>query len=284
MTINDPEVLQDYHDIMIPKAIEYSAGILDYFFRGKLEVVSVVWNSTQYTITVRNQSGQELVTGGKFTVWKDDAGNRSPVGSVVTLNQNVADGTTWQFNFPGPQVTTTTKFIVVYQGTIGLTGGQASDPVDQNIAIAAKQFTVGPGILCPANSAPTIDQLVWVPNVNNDLNLSPSGGDIAVNATVVGDANAIKRSEFSTTLCVEAPPSQHYTVEVSWDLTWTTLGTGFAYSVEFVLNHGTDNLEFLYAGVFNTYGPTHLQGTHTFEVTTVRLKFSRQRFQPCNYC
>src|SRR5690606_22286265 len=35
-TIKDDKVLENYHAILIPKAIEYSAGILDYFFRGNL--------------------------------------------------------------------------------------------------------------------------------------------------------------------------------------------------------------------------------------------------------
>lgn len=39
-TINDPVVLRDYHNWMIPKAIEYSAGLLDYFFRGRLFCVA----------------------------------------------------------------------------------------------------------------------------------------------------------------------------------------------------------------------------------------------------
>src|SRR5207244_8146119 len=31
-TIDDENVLKDYHDKLIPKAVEYSAGLLDYFF------------------------------------------------------------------------------------------------------------------------------------------------------------------------------------------------------------------------------------------------------------
>ncbi len=38
LTIDDPEVKKNYHDILIPKAVQYSAGLLDYFFRGRMEV------------------------------------------------------------------------------------------------------------------------------------------------------------------------------------------------------------------------------------------------------
>jgi hypothetical protein len=157
-TINDPNVLDDYHAILIPKAVKYSAGILDYFFRGRIEVVDVVWNATQYTITIRNQSGQQLASGGTFTVLREDAnGNRTPVTpqNGVALTQNVADNGIWQFNFPGPQVTTPTRFIVVYRGTIGLDGVNPSDPVDAGIAIAAKQFTMGGAVF--VWGTPTLD-------------------------------------------------------------------------------------------------------------------------------
>ncbi|MFO1511520.1 MAG: hypothetical protein U1F83_01170 [Verrucomicrobiota bacterium] len=147
-TIDDPNVLYDYHSILIPKAIDYSAGLLDYYFRGKLEVVSVDWDGTQYVITIRNQSGQPLATGGKFFVLKDDASgnNRTYVTAQagVSLPQDLADGNTWQFNFPGPEIITATKFTLVYQGTVGPASGSSSDPVDVGIAIAAKSFTLGP--------------------------------------------------------------------------------------------------------------------------------------------
>jgi hypothetical protein len=38
LTINDPNVLQEYHQYLIPRAVEYSAGLLDYFFRLQLDV------------------------------------------------------------------------------------------------------------------------------------------------------------------------------------------------------------------------------------------------------
>ena len=37
LTLHDDKVLQEYHEKLIPKAIEYSAGILDYFFRGTMD-------------------------------------------------------------------------------------------------------------------------------------------------------------------------------------------------------------------------------------------------------
>ncbi len=165
VTINDPNVLQDYHSILIPKAIEYSAGILDYFFRGQLEVVDVVWDDQltppQYTITILNKSGQELSAGHFMVLSEDASGNRTAVtpSPGVPLTQTVADNATWQFNIPGPEATTPTKSILVYKGTIGLNGSNPnnpSDPVDADIAIAAKQFALG----CPAAELVSINETI----------------------------------------------------------------------------------------------------------------------------
>lgn len=37
-TVDDPEVSKDYADKLIPRAVGYSAGFLDYFFRGEMEI------------------------------------------------------------------------------------------------------------------------------------------------------------------------------------------------------------------------------------------------------
>ncbi|MCP3896033.1 MAG: hypothetical protein GY706_15600, partial [Bacteroides sp.] len=37
-TVDDPYVHKDYAKKLIPRAVGYSAGLLDYFFRGKLEI------------------------------------------------------------------------------------------------------------------------------------------------------------------------------------------------------------------------------------------------------
>jgi hypothetical protein len=204
--IFDPEVLKEYHDILIPEAIKYCAGVIDYFFRGRIEVVEVVWTGTQYSITIRNESGQELATGGKFTVWKDDAsGDRTQVGSQVALSTALANGATRQFDFPGPEVTTPTKFIVVYQGTIGLTGSSPSDPIDKDIAMAAKDF-----IIRNCGSTPsTIYDAEW-----EDYEVAyPFGGDIvhgsgSFSLTVTSSSTAASKV---TTIC---NPGAAYEIEI----------------------------------------------------------------------
>jgi len=140
-TINDDSVLQDYHSILIPKAVEYSAGILDYFFRGKIDGSAPVWSSatSKYTVAVKNLSGESF-KGGEFTLWNDDASdNRSQVGSAFALSSVLADNAVLQMTFNSPEISSP-KFMLVYKGSIGLTGGSPSDSVDENIAIAAKKL------------------------------------------------------------------------------------------------------------------------------------------------
>ena len=143
-TINDANVLQEYHSILIPKAIEYSAGILDYFFRGTMDVTAS-WgdtNSLYFTNTVLNTSGQDF-HGGTFFLFQDATdGTRTLVlhtnltDILTSLNGILTNGTSVDILCPGP-VPSTNRFFLVYQGTIGWTNNAALDLVDSNICIAA---------------------------------------------------------------------------------------------------------------------------------------------------
>jgi hypothetical protein len=140
-TVNDPDVLKDYHDILIPEAIKYSAGLLDYFFRGTMDV-TVFWggtNAPNFTNTVQNTSGQDF-HGGAFYLLLETNQVRS-----ISLQTNLADllqdpnasftnGTTLDILCPGSP---TNKLLLVYRGTIGWSNNAALDLVDSNICIAA---------------------------------------------------------------------------------------------------------------------------------------------------
>jgi hypothetical protein len=139
-TINDPLVLDDYHAILLPKAVKYSGGLLDYFFRGKLEV-TFTSDPSNYHVHVVNKSGQQL-KGGSFQLFCDDAvGNRSLVtcpALTAAYTGGLADNASFDFDFARAQGAT--QFIVVYKGTIGVSGSSAIDPVDEGIAIASAIF------------------------------------------------------------------------------------------------------------------------------------------------
>jgi hypothetical protein len=144
ITIHDDNVLQEYHAILIPKAIEYSAGILDYFFRGQLGALAYRTNSGAIFLEVTNTSGQRL-SGGTFEVYADADGTRSSVGALQPAwgsSETLEDGATRDFTFAEP-TPPPTNYVVLYRGTIGTGDGpsySALDSVDATIAVAAKSF------------------------------------------------------------------------------------------------------------------------------------------------
>lgn len=153
--INDPNVLNDYHSVLLPKAIEYSAGILDYFFRGRLDVCMTVGGSGPNSLTIVNRSGQGF-QGGSFRLFWDDAnGVRAEIAApafTTTYGTSLADNGSITANFtaPSPNVS---AYVLVYQGIIGANGTESIDPVEfdssqnKGLAIAAKRFICqdGPG-------------------------------------------------------------------------------------------------------------------------------------------
>ena len=77
-------------------------------------------------------------------MWQEDAsGNRTAVSLGLTYPGTLADGEYIDGTFPGP-LAQSTKYVLVFKGTIGTSGATALDPVDEGIAIAARSFTVDP--------------------------------------------------------------------------------------------------------------------------------------------
>jgi len=66
-TIDDPNVEKDYHGAFIPKAVEYSAGLLNYYFRGTISAAITDYNTNtmQYTVSIQNTSSDDF-HGGTF--------------------------------------------------------------------------------------------------------------------------------------------------------------------------------------------------------------------------
>ncbi|MGO8838405.1 MAG: hypothetical protein ACLQQ0_13370 [Limisphaerales bacterium] len=135
LTINDPNVLQEYHEILIPKAVEYSAGLLDYFFRGTMKVgLNLDTNAGPCAVTNINTSGQDFY-GGMFYLFAETNGVRFLIQSNDWSGNTLPNGATMTMAFPGPPPDGA-RFYSVYQGTIGVTNGSALDPVDEGIGIA----------------------------------------------------------------------------------------------------------------------------------------------------
>jgi len=143
VTIADSNFLQDYHSILIPQAIAYSAGILDYFFRGQLEAIPMWKGDGTFDLKITNQSGQDL-KGGAFSLYYDDsAGVRTQIEAPnfdSGYSEPLEDGESITASFV-PEASAV-SYLIVYKGIIGSTNNNPVDLVDGDTAIAAKKFNI----------------------------------------------------------------------------------------------------------------------------------------------
>jgi hypothetical protein len=125
----------DALDLLIPRAVGYSAGMINYFFRGAFSIYSL--DSDRGPFFVRNRTGEPM--NGTFQIYWDDAsGNRQPVGLAQTIPVAAHSESPFEFAFaPDPTID---DYTVVFRGTLG-------NEVDS--AVAATQITVA--------SAPIVD-------------------------------------------------------------------------------------------------------------------------------
>jgi hypothetical protein len=135
------------HGFLIPRAVGYSAGLINYFFRGKIDVVQDSQNPAQYVI--KNEGTEPL--SGAFTLYYEDIeGNRL---AVVPDPIHAPDPTPWWTPLNGllpgetmllpaftppptglrPPPKTRGEYVLVFHGTMG---------AEEN-AVTAKVLNVG---------------------------------------------------------------------------------------------------------------------------------------------
>jgi hypothetical protein len=113
-------------DILLPRAAGYAAGLLDAFFRGRLEAgISVTPNGNGYlaTLQLTNRTPGETMTG-TFTVYADDQdGVRTELPGARWNLTLPPDTSTSQLTFVVPGTTSPGPWIVAFQGTLGTEAG-----------------------------------------------------------------------------------------------------------------------------------------------------------------
>lgn len=120
----DPNVYQEYAGRLIPMAISYSAGLLNYFFRGQLEVTTV-----QGGIKVRNASSETMDsyydpgmgdTIGNLLVYYDDLNQTRNSLADYPLSSPLNPGDEISILFARPVDNIKPgQYIVVFQGKLG---------------------------------------------------------------------------------------------------------------------------------------------------------------------
>ncbi|MDO8477522.1 MAG: hypothetical protein Q7W02_15240 [Candidatus Rokubacteria bacterium] len=120
----DDKVLENYAARLLPKAVSYSAALLDYFFRGKLgaRIAPDPADPQAFLLTGKNES-QEPLKDGMLKVFGDYASEgRRELGSW-TISGPVASGDalsdqTLSFRPPTDRPIPE-RYMVVYQGSLG---------------------------------------------------------------------------------------------------------------------------------------------------------------------
>ncbi len=158
---------------LLPKVMAYSAGAIDFFFRGKFDVKITfqggVINGGTYFLNVTNMSGEPLGPG-KLSIYYENAAHkrsRVPGYEEIMVSGPVPDGgvvpelTT--FELP-PGLDASNGFMLVYRGQLG---AEVANEAKGNVgAVIGQRFN-----LLRTN-------IVWEPNSDQDLYFRGPDGSI----------------------------------------------------------------------------------------------------------
>jgi len=138
----DDEVHRAYAAKLLPRAIGYGAALLDYFFRGRLdfELVAGDGDASHARLVGVNRSEDPLGVGGQLSLyWEDAAGRREPVnGPTLTLSAEVRRNDALPeltFTWPSDPERTPKRFVLAYQGPLGLEAGAVVGKVVESPAL-----------------------------------------------------------------------------------------------------------------------------------------------------
>lgn len=113
----DDKVLQDYAAKLFPRAVGYSAGLIDYFFRGQLAIEPV----DQTHLRVVNLSAEALVSGTMEIFYDKVTGERVPLTEAQMIAGPISPGQPSQpitFELPTDNGTPG-RYWAVFRGQLG---------------------------------------------------------------------------------------------------------------------------------------------------------------------
>jgi len=125
--------------ILFPRAIAYSTGLLNYFFRGRMELVSYAVVNAEVQVVIRNVSAAEFPLARspglgleEFSLYydaRDGQRRESPLQNADLTTAVIAHGETYSLSFPLPadiDPSIEKPFTLVFDGTIGEEPGVAA--------------------------------------------------------------------------------------------------------------------------------------------------------------
>ncbi len=138
----DPLVHDEYARHLIPRAVGYSASLLDYFFRGTLDFTVSASSSSanQNGLTITNTSAEAM--DGTFTLYADNAaGERDLVFPFdLTLEPGATSGPL-SFSFP---IALEQTFFLVFEGQLGNEKGAVVGKIKKTKKARLVLVTTGP--------------------------------------------------------------------------------------------------------------------------------------------
>lgn len=126
-------------DFLIPEATAYSTGLINFFFRGKIDMVADTANPGQYLI---KNLGNETLKNGIFELFYDNPADQSRIlvaSWALSVNETLVPGGTKAAPFT-PSSPASDSYMLVFKGdmgqeTTGMSGG----------AVAAKKINLSSG-------------------------------------------------------------------------------------------------------------------------------------------
>jgi hypothetical protein len=122
---------------MLPRAVGYASGVLDYFFRGAMAVTGVEWTPSGITLRVRNDGAEDME--GTFEVFArhqpGGAAERRTRLAVLEAAEPVllGPGEEWRFDLAiPPDIVPASAHVLVFKGRLGL----------EEEAVVSQVFTV----------------------------------------------------------------------------------------------------------------------------------------------
>jgi len=134
----DEDVYRDYARRLVPRAVGYSSALIDYFFRGRLDV-GLLDEVDVPRVVGTNASDEALQTGALFVYAEDPGGTRTLVSDPqgVAVEGPVAPGA----RLPDVPLTSrpadAARFVAVYRGGLGSERTSGTNPG----AVIGKVFT-----------------------------------------------------------------------------------------------------------------------------------------------
>jgi hypothetical protein len=140
----DDRVFRDYGEKLLPRAVGYSAALLDYFFRGKLDIDLIDNAADPALVSIEGTNASPEALGpGVFKTYVEDARGerRESAGGAATLSGTI------DTDAPLPPLAAavppdTRRVVVTYQGRLG----------DEAAAVVGKVI-----------ETPIVEQLYWTP-------------------------------------------------------------------------------------------------------------------------